>query len=66
SDRAAIVESLGKSSYANHFMPYGATRFFNGQNEGAQPLMTQVLRNEIKVIIPQDYREVEAVFPLKA
>jgi branched-chain amino acid transport system substrate-binding protein len=47
-------------------MPYGPTKFVNGQNEGAQPLMTQVVKNDIKVIIPRDYREVEPVFPLRA
>jgi branched-chain amino acid transport system substrate-binding protein len=38
----------------------------NGQNTGAQPLMTQVLNKDIKVIIPREYREAEPVFPLKA
>jgi len=45
-------------------MPYGTTQFVNGQNMGAQPLMTQVVKGDIKVIIPCDYREVEPVFPL--
>ena len=47
-------------------MPYGPTKFVNGQNTGAQPLMTQVVKNDIKVIVPRDYRETEPVFPLKA
>jgi branched-chain amino acid transport system substrate-binding protein len=47
-------------------MPYGPTKFVNGQNTGAQPLMTQVQKNDIKVIIPRDYREAEPIFPLKA
>jgi branched-chain amino acid transport system substrate-binding protein len=33
---------------------------------GAQPLMTQVVNNDIKVIVPREYREVEAIFPLHA
>ena len=65
-ERAAIVDALEKSTFSNHFMPYGPTKFVNGQNEGAQPLMTQVVKNDIKVIIPRDYREVEPLFPLKA
>ncbi|MDB5818977.1 MAG: Extracellular ligand-binding receptor, partial [Rhizobacter sp.] len=65
-DRAAIIDALSTSTYAGHFMPYGPTAFVNGQNTGAQPLMTQVVKNDIKVIIPRDYREVEPVFPLKA
>lgn len=65
-ERAGIVDALEKSTFSNHFMPYGPTKFVNGQNEGAQPLMTQVVKNDIKVIIPRDYREVEPLFPLKA
>jgi len=66
SDRAAIIDALEKSSFSDHIMPYGPTKFVNGQNTGAQPLMTQVVKNDIKVIIPRDYREVEPVFPLRA
>ena len=63
-DRAAIIDALTKSTFSNHIMPYGATQFVNGQNMGAQPLMTQVVKGDIKVIIPRDYREVEPIFPL--
>ncbi len=65
-DRAAITAALEASTFADHFMPYGATKFVNGQNEGAQPLMTQVNKGDIKVIIPREYREIDPVFPLKA
>ena len=65
-DRAAIIDALTKSTFSDHFMPYGATRFENGQNMGAQPLMTQVIKGDIKVIVPRDYREAEPVFPLRA
>jgi branched-chain amino acid transport system substrate-binding protein len=64
-DRAAIIDALNKSTFSNHIMPYGATQFVNGQNMGAQPLMTQVVKGDIKVIVPRDYREVEPIFPLK-
>jgi branched-chain amino acid transport system substrate-binding protein len=65
-DRAALIDALAGSTFADHFMPYGATKFSNGQNQGAQPLMTQVVKNDIKVIIPRDYREVDPLFPLRA
>ena len=64
--RAAIIDALEKSTFANHFMPYGATKFVNGQNQGAQPLMVQVLDKDIKVIIPREYRQADPMFPLKA
>ncbi len=65
-DRAAINDALTNSAFADHIMPYGPTKFVNGQNMGAQPLMTQVYKNDIKVIIPRDYREIDPVFPLRA
>ena len=65
-DRAAITDALAQSTFADHFMPYGATRFENGQNMGAQPLMTQIIKGDIRVIVPRDYREADPVFPLRA
>jgi branched-chain amino acid transport system substrate-binding protein len=66
SDRAAIIDALAASTFADHIMPYGPTKFVNGQNQGAQPLMTQVYKGDIKVIVPRDYREIDPIFPLKA
>ena len=57
---------LASSTFSDHFMPYGATKFVNGQNTGAQPLMTQVSKGDIRVIVPREYREIEPVFPLRA
>ena len=65
-DRAAIIQALETSTFSDHFMPYGPTKFVGGQNTGAQPLMTQVLDKDIKVIVPREYRQAEPVFPLKA
>ncbi len=66
SDRAAINASLASSTFKDHMMPYGQTHFVNGQNTGAQPLLTQVVGNDIRVVLPPDYREVAPVFPLKS
>ena len=65
-DRAAIIDALAKSTFSDHIMPYGATRFENGQNMGAQPLMTQVIKGDIRVIVPREYREADPLFPLRA
>ncbi|MDP3082725.1 MAG: ABC transporter substrate-binding protein [Rubrivivax sp.] len=65
-DRAAITAALAGSNFADHFMPYGPTKFVNGQNTGAQPLMTQVIKGDIRVIVPREYREAEPIFPLRA
>jgi branched-chain amino acid transport system substrate-binding protein len=65
-DRGAIVEALSASTWDKHFMPYGPTRFVNGQNTGARPLVLQVLKGDVKVVLPKEYREADPVFPWKA
>ncbi|MEN4920357.1 ABC transporter substrate-binding protein [Achromobacter spanius] len=65
-DRAAIIDALAASTFQDNLMPYGPTKFVNGQNTGAQPLLTQVIGGDIKVIFPADFRQADAVFPLKA
>ena len=64
-DRGAIIEALANSTWDKHFMPYGPTKFVNGQNTGAKPLMLQVLKKDIKVILPNTWAQTEPVFPWK-
>ena len=64
--REDIIAALSSSTWSDHFMPYGPTKVVNGQNTGAQPLMTQVLKNDIRVILPNTFAEAEPVFPWKA
>lgn len=64
-DREAIRQALLSSTFSSHIMPYGPTQFIDGQNTGGRPLMTQVQNNDIKVILPLEYRETKPLFPLK-
>ncbi len=63
-DRAKIIAALESSTFAGHLMPYGPTRFVNGQNEGAAPVNTQVRGNEIHVIFPAAFASATPVFPI--
>jgi branched-chain amino acid transport system substrate-binding protein len=45
-------------------MPYGPTRFVDGQNQGAAPVNTQVLDNDIQVIFPASFASAKPVFPV--
>jgi branched-chain amino acid transport system substrate-binding protein len=65
-DRAKIIAALESSSFSGHVMPYGPTKFVNGQNQGAAPLNTQVLDNDIKAILPPEFAEAKPVFPMPA
>ncbi len=63
-DRARIIAALETSTFAGHVMPYGPTRFVNGQNQGAAPVNTQVIGNIIEVIFPESFASAEPVFPV--
>jgi branched-chain amino acid transport system substrate-binding protein len=63
-DRAKITSALASSTYNDHIMPYGPTKFVNGQNEGAQPANTQILKGNIEVIYPNEFASAKTVFPI--
>jgi branched-chain amino acid transport system substrate-binding protein len=62
-DRAKITEALANSTFKDHIMPYGPTKFVNGQNQGAGPVNTQVQDGDIKVIFPNEFANAKPVFP---
>src|ERR1051325_8941602 len=63
-DRAKIIAALESSTFAGHVMPYGPTKFVNGQNQGAAPVNTQVIDKDIQVILPAKFASAKAVFPM--
>ncbi len=62
-DRNRIIEALAASTFEDHIMPYGPTRFVNGQNQGAGPVNTQVQDRDIKVIFPREFANATPIFP---
>ncbi|MFV2034538.1 MAG: ABC transporter substrate-binding protein, partial [Halocynthiibacter sp.] len=62
-DKEAVIAAMASSTWDGHAMPYGPTKMNNGQNEGAQPVNTQVLNNDIDVIFPKEFASGEVVFP---
>jgi branched-chain amino acid transport system substrate-binding protein len=65
-DRAKLISALESSTFAGHVMPYGPTKFVNGQNQGAAPVNTQVLGGDIQVIFPAAFASAKPVFPMPA
>jgi branched-chain amino acid transport system substrate-binding protein len=63
-ERAKIIAALEGSTFTGHVMPYGPTRFVNGQNQGAAPVNTQVIDKDIQVILPAKFASAKAVFPM--
>ncbi len=65
-ERPKIISALAGSTWSGHIMPYGPTKFVNGQNEGAAPCNTQVQENDIKVILPEKFANAKPIFPMPA
>ena len=65
-DRGKLTVALESSTFSGHVMPYGPTKFVNGQNQGAAPVNTQVLDNDIKVVLPANFAQAKPVFPMPA
>jgi branched-chain amino acid transport system substrate-binding protein len=67
-DRGAVIEALAKTdgAFTRHVMPYGPTKFENGQNTAGQAVNTQVQDNDIKVIFPNDFADARPIFPWPA
>lgn len=63
-DRIKIIEAMATSTFADHIMPYGPTKFENGQNTAAAPVNTQVQNGDIKVIFPDTFADAKPVFPV--
>jgi branched-chain amino acid transport system substrate-binding protein len=62
-DRVKIIEALNASTFADHIMPYGPTKFVEGQNMGAQAVNTQVQGGDIKIVFPTEFANAKPVFP---
>jgi branched-chain amino acid transport system substrate-binding protein len=63
-DRARITITLASSTFSGHVMPYGPTKFIDGQNQGAAPVNTQVQGNNIQVILPAAFASAKPIFPI--
>jgi len=63
-DRARITIALASSTFSGHVMPYGPTKFIDGQNQGAAPVNTQVQGNDIQVILPAAFASAKPIFPM--
>jgi branched-chain amino acid transport system substrate-binding protein len=62
-DREKIIAALASSTFSGHIMPYGPTKFVDGQNQGAQAVNTQVQGGDIKIVFPADVANAKPVFP---
>jgi branched-chain amino acid transport system substrate-binding protein len=62
-DKEKLTAALAGSTFKPELLPYGPTKFVNGQNEGGRPAVLQVQKGDIEVIGPADFASAKAVFP---
>jgi len=62
-DKEKLIAALAASTFKAELMPYGPTKFVNGQNQGGRPATMQSLKGEIEVIAPEEFASAKAVFP---
>ncbi len=63
-DKEAVNAALASSTMDMSYMPYGPTKMVKGQNQGAQPVNTQVQDGEIDVILPEAFANAKPNFPM--
>ena len=60
----AVFDSVSVgTTFKAELMPYGPTKFVDGQNQGGRPATMQSLKGEIEVIAPEEFASAKAVFP---
>lgn len=62
-DPKQVIPAFAASTYHDDWLPYGPTRFVNGQNQGARGLGLQIQDADIKVIWPAQFADAKPVFP---
>lgn len=62
-DKEKLTAALASSTFSDHFMPYGPTKFENGQNTGAHATAQQIQKGDIKVVWPDQFSDGVAAFP---
>ena len=62
-DKEKTIAALNASTFSDHFMPYGPTKFTDGQNSGAHPVALQIQHGDMHVIWPEQFADTKAIFP---
>ena len=62
-DKEKVIAALESSTWSDHFMPYGATKFVNGQNQGGKAVLLQATKTDIDVVWPNEFAAAKPVFP---
>jgi len=62
-DKEKVIAALETSTFSDHFLPYGPTKFVNGQNQGGRGTLQQATKTDIEVVWPNEFASTKAVYP---
>ncbi|HKQ27941.1 MAG TPA: ABC transporter substrate-binding protein, partial [Burkholderiales bacterium] len=62
-DKEKLIAALESSTWSDHLMPYGPTKFVNGQNQGGRPVILQASTSDIEVVWPNQFASAKPIFP---
>ena len=62
-DKEKVIAALASSTWFPDVMPYGATKFVNGQNEGGRGALLQASKTDIDVVAPEQFASTKPVYP---
>jgi branched-chain amino acid transport system substrate-binding protein len=62
-EKDKVIAALETSTWSDHFMPYGPTKFVNGQNTGGRAVLLQASKTDIDVVWPNEFAGAKPVFP---
>ena len=62
-DKEKVIAALEASTWSDHFMPYGPTKFVNGQNQGGRAALLQASKTDIDVVWPNEFAAIKPIFP---
>ena len=62
-DKDKLIEALATSTWSTDIVPYGPTKFVNGQNEGGRAAALQAQKRDIQVVYPAAFASASVVFP---
>jgi branched-chain amino acid transport system substrate-binding protein len=62
-EKEPVIAALESSTWFPETMPYGPTKFVNGQNTGGRAVLLQATKTDIAVVWPNDVAEAKPVFP---
>lgn len=62
-DKEKVIAALEASTWSDHFMPYGPTKFVNGQNQGGRAALLQASKTDIDVVWPNEFAATKPIFP---